>query len=181
MGRLRLDPLSRVTVFALLLLFSPVAARGKKAPALALRDLRGRLVRIGDYKGKILVLNFWATWCPPCRAEMPELVKWQREYRSSGLQMIGITYPPTRRVEVRRFVRQLRVNYPVALGTIETKTLFDTGETLPLSVIIDGDGNVREVIQGIVLPEEFEQKIKPLLKKQKPVEAQKAPLQTIYV
>ena len=157
----------RVSVLTLLLLLSPVAAaaQGTKAPALALRDLRGRTVRVSDYKGKIVLLNFWATWCPPCRAEMPDLVKWQRENRSNGLQVIGITYPPTNRVEVRSFTRSIKINYPIVLGDKETKALFDSGEALPLSVVIDREGNVREVIQGIVLPEEFEQKVKPLLYK----------------
>jgi len=156
----------RVTVLTLLLLLSSVAAaaQGAKAPAVALRDLRGRTVRVSDYKGKIVLLNFWATWCPPCRAEMPDLVRWQREYRSSGLQIIGVTYPPTKRAAVRRFVRRVKINYPVVFGAAETKALFDSGEALLLSVVIDREGNVREVIRGIVLPEEFEQKVKPLLK-----------------
>jgi thiol-disulfide isomerase/thioredoxin len=154
----------------MLLLLSPVAAaaQGKKALALALRDLRGRRVRLSDYKGKIVLLNFWATWCPPCRAEIPDLIKWQREYRGSGLRVIGITYPPTNRAAVRRFMRRAKFNYPVALGTKETKTLFDSGEALPISVVIDREGNVRDVIEGIVLPEEFEQKVKPLLDKPQP-------------
>lgn len=137
---------------------------GQKAPALALKDLQGRNVRLSDYKGKVVLLNFWATWCPPCRAEMPDLIKMQREYRGRGLQVIGITYPPQTAGEVRRFIRKLRVNYPVAIGTKETKALFDPGETLPFTVIIDREGNFREVIEGILLPQEFEQKIKPLLK-----------------
>jgi thiol-disulfide isomerase/thioredoxin len=149
------------------LLVAATVARGqdvRKAPALALKTIQGRSLRLSDYKGKVLLLNFWATWCPPCRAEMPDLVKWQRQYRSAGLQLIGITYPPTRRVEVRRLTRGVRINYPIVLGAKETKALFDSGETLPLSVVIDREGNVREVIQGIVLPEDFEQKVKPLLK-----------------
>ncbi len=135
----------------------------RKAPSLELKDLRGRTFRLSDYKGKVVLLNFWATWCPPCRAEMPDLVGMQREYGSRGLQVIGITYPPQERVEVRRFIRKLKVNYPVAFGTRETKALFDQGETLPLTVVIDREGNVRDLIQGILLPEEFEEKIKPLL------------------
>ena len=111
-----------------------------------------------------MVLNFWATWCPPCRAEMPDLIKMQREYRSRGLQVVGITYPPEEIAEVRQFVRKLGVNYPIALGTIETKSLFDETETLPLTIVIDREGKVRERIEGILLPQEFEQKIKPLLK-----------------
>ncbi|MDT5156212.1 MAG: hypothetical protein QOH51_569 [Acidobacteriota bacterium] len=136
----------------------------QKAPSLSLRDIRGHVVRLSDYKGKVVLLNFWATWCPPCRAEMPDLVKMQREYRSLGLQVIGITYPPETVRGVQRFTRQLRVNYPIALGTKETKSLFDESETLPLTIVIDREGNIRDRIEGILLPEEFEQKIKPLLK-----------------
>jgi len=153
-------------IIVLLLAVLPSVAMGQdgqKAPSLALRDLRGSTFRLSDYKGKVVLLNFWATWCPPCRAEMPDLVKWQRQYRKKRLQVIGITYPPTERAEVRQFIRDLRVNYPVVLGEKETKALFDQGETLPLTVVIDREGNVRELIEGILLPEEFEQKIKPLL------------------
>ncbi len=155
----------RVLAYTLLLtMAAPVAlGQNRPAPPLTLRDLRGCPVRLSDYRGKVVLLNFWATWCPPCRAEMPDLVKWQREYRSKGLQVLGVTYPPTNRSEVRRFVRSLRVNYPVVLGAKETKALFDTGETLPVTVVIDQEGNVRELIEGILLPEEFEQKVKPLL------------------
>jgi glutathione peroxidase-family protein len=94
---------------------------------------------------------------------MPDLLKMQQEYQSRGLQIIGITYPPETVREVRRFTRRLKINYPIALGTKETKNLFDKSETLPLTIIIDREGNIRDRIEGILLPEEFEQKIKPLL------------------
>jgi thiol-disulfide isomerase/thioredoxin len=138
--------------------------QGNRAPTLELKDLRGRTLRLSDYKGKVVLLNFWATWCPPCGAEMPDLIRMQREYRRKGLRVIGITYPPQEISEVRAFVRKLGVNYPVALGAKETKTLFDETETLPLTVVIDRKGNVRELIEGILLPVEFEQKVKPLLR-----------------
>ncbi len=134
------------------------------APQLALKDIEGRALRLSDYKGKVVLLNFWATWCAPCRAEMPDLVKWQREYRSRGLQIIGVTYPPEELAEVRKFAKSIKVNYPIVIGQEETKARFDQGETLPITVIIDRQGAVREVIQGIIFPEEFEQKIKPLLR-----------------
>jgi thiol-disulfide isomerase/thioredoxin len=144
----------------------PVIAMGqtRQAPTLVLKDLRQRTVRLSDYKGKVVLLNFWATWCPPCRAEMPDLIKMQREYRSRGLQVIGITYEHEGIEEVRQFVRKLKVNYPIALGTKEIKALFDETETLPLTIVIDRQGDIREHIEGILLPAEFEQKIKPLLK-----------------
>ena len=135
-----------------------------RAPSLVLKDIQGRTFRLNDYRGKVVLLNFWATWCPPCRAEIPELVKWQREYKELGLQVIGITYPPQKLSTVRRFARKFKVNYPLALGTKATKSFFDAGETLPITVVIDKEGNVREVIQGILFAEEFEQRIKPLLR-----------------
>src|SRR5215213_4752063 len=103
----------RSIVLAVLLVTTPIISAGQsgKAPELKLKDLRGRNLRLSDYKGKVVLLNFWATWCPPCRAEMPDLIKMQREYSGRGLQVLGITYPPQTAGEVRRFVRELKVNY----------------------------------------------------------------------
>src|SRR5947209_9173469 len=153
--------MAREITLSLLLLLSPVAAtaQGTKAPALALRDLRGRTVRVGDYKGKVVLLNFWATWCPPCRAEMPDLVKWQRQYRSGGLQVIGVTYPPARRAEVRKFTRRIRIKYPVVFGAKETKALFDSGEASPRSLNIDRGGTVGDAIQATTPPDELEEQV----------------------
>jgi thiol-disulfide isomerase/thioredoxin len=155
-----------IIITAALLMFT-AAAHGQSAqqsPPLTLKSIQRRAFRLSDYKGKIVLLNFWATWCPPCRAEMPDLVRMQRQYGARGLQVIGITYPPEALREVRRFVRKLKVNYPVVLGTKETKALFDESETLPLTIVIDREGKIVERIEGILLPEEFEQKIKPLLR-----------------
>jgi len=150
-----------------LLAFSPasVLQAQTKAPELKLKDLNGRTVRLSDYRGKVVLINFWATWCPPCRAEMPDLIKLQREHRKDGLQIIGITYPPERKTRVRRFASSLKVNYPIALGTREIKDRFSSDETLPLTVVINRDGKVTEIISGILLRQEFEEKIKPLLTK----------------
>jgi thiol-disulfide isomerase/thioredoxin len=152
-----------LTLFILIFSCPVFAQATAKAPALGLVDLHGHRFRLADYQGKVVLVNFWATWCPPCRKEIPELVGWQREYGGRGLQVIGITYPPQRRTEVRKFTQKAGVNYPVALGTKATKLLFTLSQTLPMTVVIDSKGNVRDVIEGIVFPEEFAQKIKPLL------------------
>lgn len=160
----------RVIVLSLLLFMSPAVAAAQgvelttQAPSLILRDTRGRVVRLDDYRGKVVLLNFWATWCAPCRAEMPDLVKWQREHRGKGLQMIGVTYPPNDLAKIRRYIRRIRVNYPVLIGTKQTKLLFDEGETLPVTIIIDRDGRVRGRVEGIMFEDEFEEKVKPLLR-----------------
>jgi peroxiredoxin len=161
----------RRALITLLLLIAPVSARAQTsphAPALKLKNIQGRTLRLTDYKGKVVLINFWATWCPPCRTEIPELVKWQREYRHRGLQIIGVTYPPETLSEVRRFTRKTKVNYTIALGTKATKLLFTESETLPVTVVVDRAGNVRAVIEGVIFPEEFDEKIKSLLTDIKP-------------
>jgi peroxiredoxin len=157
----------RVAVFLFVLVALPHSALGQgvRAPSLTLKSIEGKTVRLSDYRGKVVLINFWATWCPPCRAEMPDLVKLQREYGKDGLQIIGITYQPERRAHVRRFTRGLKVNYPIVLGTRETKAAFSPDETLPLTVIIDREGTIRGTIAGILLPEEFNVQIKPLLQR----------------
>jgi thiol-disulfide isomerase/thioredoxin len=135
----------------------------EKAPTIVLKNLKGKTVSIEDFKGKVVLLNFWATWCPPCRAEIPELIKWQKEYQNQGLQIIGITYPPTNRIKVRNFVRKNQINYPILFGWEKTKELFDSGKTLPLTVVIDKEGNIKAVIEGVIFADEFNEKVKPLL------------------
>jgi cytochrome c biogenesis protein CcmG/thiol:disulfide interchange protein DsbE len=152
-----------VTLFLLVLPFALFAQAPAKAPSPELRDLYGHTLRLNAYKGKVVLINFWATWCPPCRTEIRELARWQREYRHRGLQVVGITYPPQKRSEVRRFTLKARVNYPVALGTRATKLLFTPSETLPMTIVINSEGNVHDVIEGVIFPEEFDEKIKPLL------------------
>jgi thiol-disulfide isomerase/thioredoxin len=159
--------MTRAAVSATLLvaLFSLVLGQGEKpAPKLELKDVEGRALRLSDYKGRVVLLNFWATWCAPCRAEMPDLVKWQRKYKGKGLQVIGVTYPPEELAEVRAFIKRFQVNYPVALGEEQTKAMFDEGDILPITVVIDKNGMIREVIRGIIFPEEFEHKVRPLLR-----------------
>jgi thiol-disulfide isomerase/thioredoxin len=153
---------------SLALLVFALASTGRTQTAkprvsLRLVDLNGHPLRLESYRGKVVLLNFWATWCPPCRAEMPDLIKLQGQYRTKGLQVIGITYPPQKIREVRSFAYSIGVNYPIGIGTVATKSRFSKDETLPLTVIIDRQGKVHDLIPGILLPEEFDAKVKPLL------------------
>lgn len=154
-----------VSLVAMLIVLLPVSGFGQEAkrPQFALKDINGSTVRLRAYRGKVVLINFWATWCPPCRAEMPDLVRLQREHAKQGLQIIGITYPPEQKARVRRFARSLKVNYPIILGTRQIRERFSSEETLPLTVVIDRDGTVKEIISGILLRQEFDEKIKPLL------------------
>jgi len=156
-------------IFALaLLLVAPVwaAAQSAQKVELELKDINGRVLKLADYKGKVLLINFWATWCAPCRAEIPELIKLQSKYKDKGLQIVGITYPPEDLSEVKRYVKNAKVNYPIAIGTKATKAKFTTSETLPITVVIGRDGNAKHIIEGILYSDEFDEKVKPLLIKQ---------------
>ena len=156
----------KLIVLGALLLFASAVAHAQDTPSaeLRLKDIKGRALRLSDYRGKVVLINFWATWCPPCRAEIPDLIKLQRDFGPRGLQVIGVTYPPQKLTQVRRFVQRAKVNYPVGLGTKEMMSLFTASDTLPMTIVIDTDGRIREIIEGILLPKEFEEKIKPLLK-----------------
>jgi cytochrome c biogenesis protein CcmG/thiol:disulfide interchange protein DsbE len=160
-----LNRTNQLILLSALVLFALVVAPGQESQPkeLTLKDLEGHDVRLSDYRGKVVMVNFWATWCPPCRKEIPDLIKLQRDYGSRGLQVIGVTYPPEDLAEVRQFVREAKVNYPIALGSKETRMLFSSSEALPMTVVIGKDGRVRDIIEDILLPKEFEEKIKPLL------------------
>jgi thiol-disulfide isomerase/thioredoxin len=133
------------------------------APAFSLKALNGRVAKLSDYKGKVVLINLWASWCAPCRMELPELVRLQRQYKARGLQIVGVTYPDDDAASVRRMTRQLKLNYPILFGTSELLDAYQIGEVLPATVIVDRDGIIRERILGILEPEEFKNRVAPLL------------------
>jgi thiol-disulfide isomerase/thioredoxin len=137
--------------------------QAKVAPAFSLKNLGGRTTRLSDYKHKVVLINLWATWCAPCLAEMPELVKLQKAHGARGLQVIGVTYPNDRRTSVHRLVRKFKLNYPVLFGTPELLDAYQVGEILPVTIIVDRNGKIRDRILGILEPEDFREKIAPLL------------------
>jgi len=110
---------------------NPVAA-----PVLVARDIDGRDVSLAALRGKVVLINFWATWCGPCRAEIPDLVKLQEKYRD-GLQIIGISQDEAPVDVVRRFAADHHVNYPVVMMTPEIEKMFPGISALPTSFIVD--------------------------------------------
>ena len=119
--------------------------RGKDAGALfgvALPDAEGREQSLGQWKGKVLVVNFWATWCGPCREEMPEFVKAQREFGGRGLQFVGIAIDEP--AKVKEFAAELGLNYPALIGGFGgvelSKTQGNRLGALPFTIIIDRAG-----------------------------------------
>jgi hypothetical protein len=95
--------------------------------------------------------------------ELPELVRLQRQYKARGLQIVGVTYPDDDTAGVRRMIRQFKLNYPILFGTNDLLDAYQIGEVLPVTVIVNRDGMVRDRILGILEPEEFKNRVAPLL------------------
>ena len=129
------------------------------APAFALKNLKGKTVRLEDYKGKIVLINFWATWCAPCQKEMPELVKLQKRYAAKGLQILGVTYEPEKLATVNRIAQKFKINYPLLFGTEELSKQYQIEEVLPVTIIVDREGKIQSQILGMIDTKDIEQKI----------------------
>ena len=134
----------------------------RPAPAFTRPDLSGAPVSLASLRGKVVLLNFWATWCGPCRAEMPHFIEWQQQYGALGLQVVGVSIddsePP-----VRAFARNLRLNYPVVMG--DGRLVEEYGGILgvPVTFLIDRQGIIRARINGECDPRSTEAAIRRLL------------------
>lgn len=132
------------------------------APAFSLTDLSGQKLNLADYKGKVVMLDFWATWCGPCRIEIPGFVELQNHYRDQGFAIIGISLDDGPEV-VREFYRQFKMNYPVALGDDKLGELYGGIFGMPTTFLIGRDGRIYAKHVGAMDVDVFEQEIKSLL------------------
>jgi thiol-disulfide isomerase/thioredoxin len=121
----------------------------KPAPAFTLKDLAGREITPASLRGKVVIVNFWATWCGPCRAEIPDLVALQEKYKDT-LQVIGISEDEAGIDVVKRFAEEHHVNYPVAMTTPEVEKLFPGISALPTSYVLDRDSRIVQKHVGML-------------------------------
>src|SRR5260370_11175562 len=135
------------------------------AAPLVLKDLQGQEQSLSRYRGKIVVLNFWATWCVPCRQEMPVFVALQRQYGARAVQVIGASADdPSTQAKVPPFMQRVQINFPVWLGaTTADMRRFGLGEALPATAIVDRDGQIVGRIIGTVKKSDLQQRIDWLL------------------
>jgi cytochrome c biogenesis protein CcmG/thiol:disulfide interchange protein DsbE len=136
---------------------------GKTAPGFVLPAYQGgKSVSLAEYKGKVVLVNFWATWCPPCRQEVPDFVKVQQDLRPKGFEIVGISLDDGPEPVVG-FVKEQGVNYAVAMGNSEVAQQYGGVRAIPTSFLLDREGKVVQQFQGAIDAETLRQAIQPLL------------------
>jgi peroxiredoxin len=151
------------------LLSSPLSSSSQTTqtplPEFSLPDLSGKQHSIKEWQGKVLVINFWATWCPPCLKEMPEFEAMQNEFSDKGLQFVGIALDDLE--PIKEFIASKKITYPILLGEDQgTKLAHDLGNivnTVPFTVIVDKKGLVTKSHMGELSREQLLETVTPLL------------------
>ena len=135
----------------------------KKAPEFELKDSRGNLVHLADYKGKVVLLDFWATWCSPCAVELPWFMEFERKYKDRGFEVLGVAMDDDGWKVISPFVERKKFNYRVVLGDDKTGDQYGGIEALPSTYVIDRNGKIAAVHIGLTNKKDFEDAIQNLL------------------
>jgi len=128
------------------------------------KDITGKKVSLSDFKGKVILLDFWATWCVPCKQEIPGFIELQKKYGGRGLQIVGISVDDPLNL-AKEYATQMKMNYPILLaeGKEDILKAYDPIPSIPVSIIIDRGGRIVSRHLGIASMDVFEQEIVPLL------------------
>jgi len=135
----------------------------KSAPEFELKTLNGRTVKLSDFRGRVLVLNFWATYCAPCRIEMPWLIDFYQRYKAQGLEIVGVSMDDVDQKQVIAFTEEMNVNYTILLGSNSVGNAYGGVRFLPQTFLIDRNGQIVRTLIGIKTKSDFEDNIKRLL------------------
>jgi peroxiredoxin len=141
---------------------TPAGSR-KTAPDFALRDSNSATVKLSAYKGRVVLLDFWATWCTGCKVEIPWYVEFQNKYKDSGLSVIGVSMDDDGWKSVKPFLQEHKINYPIVIGNSSLGDLFGFN-SMPATLLIDRDGKIADMHVGMVDKAAFDSEIQTLLK-----------------
>lgn len=136
-----------------------------RAPQFALKDLKGQTLHLKDLRGRVVLLNFFATWCAPCRQEIPDLERLYKRFNDQGLEIVGIALDMEGATLLNPFVQHYGITYPVVLGTREVVVDYGGIRGIPTTVLIDRDGRVAKHFVGFRPPQVFEKSVQELLGK----------------
>lgn len=135
----------------------------KTAPNFTLKDANGTQVKLSDYRGKVVLLNFWATWCGPCKIEIPWFMEFENQYKDRGFAVLGVSMDEDGWDAVKPYIAEKKINYRVLLGDDSTGDLYGGIESLPTTFVIDRDGRVASVHVGLVSKTDYAAEIAKLL------------------
>ena len=141
----------------------PAPRLGRPAPDFTLTDSAGSPVKLSAFKGKVVLLDFWATWCDGCKVEIPWYVEFQNKYRNNGLAAIGVSMDDDGWKSVKPFLEEHKLNYAVVIGNQDLASRYGGLPSLPMTLLIGRDGKIAESHAGMVDKDAFEKKIKALL------------------
>jgi cytochrome c biogenesis protein CcmG/thiol:disulfide interchange protein DsbE len=156
-----------ISVVLTIFLFTACAAqpeKKQKAPNFSLQTQNGKVIELSKLTGKVVLVNFWATWCPPCRAEIPDFIEVYNTYKSKGFEIVGIALDEDGWSKVAPYIEKVKMNYPVVLGTAKVVQQYGGIEAIPTTFIVDKKGYIVASQVGLVSKELLEQKLKSLLK-----------------
>ena len=133
------------------------------APDFTLKDADGKAVKLSDYKGKVVLLDFWATWCGPCKIEIPWFMELQRQHKDKGFEVLGVAMDDEGWEAVKPFLAELKINYRVMIGNDATAQAYGGVDALPTTFLIDRGGKIAAVHVGLTSKKDFEDGVKELL------------------
>lgn len=139
------------------------AKERKKAPEFKLKDSDGKVVSLSQYKGKAVLLNFWATWCGPCKVEIPWFIEFETKFKDQGFAVLGVAMDEEGWEVIKPYITDKKVNYRVLAGDDPTAQLYGGVESLPTTFLIDKNGMVAGVHVGLVSKSEYEKDIQALI------------------
>ncbi|MEQ1885851.1 MAG: TlpA disulfide reductase family protein [Bryobacteraceae bacterium] len=144
---------------------SAIDAEGvrKPAPDFTLKDVNGSPVKLSDYKGKVVLLNFWATWCGPCKLEIPWFMEFEQKYKDRDFAVLGVSFDDDGWKSVKPYITEHKLNYRVMIGSEELGQLYGNVDALPTSFIIDRQGRIAAHHEGLVDKQDYQNEILKLL------------------
>ncbi len=153
----------RMVAAALMAAVVAGSASTKPAPNFSLKTAEGKTVELKQLAGKVVVINFWATWCGPCRAEIPGMLEIYGKYKGKGLEIVGVSLDQQGFAVVTPFVQRMKIDYPVVVGDGGLVAAYGNFQAIPTTFIVDRKGNIVGEHTGSMTKEQFEHMVKPLL------------------